>query len=114
MNTAVAWILGIATVLGGIAALWFFRDKWRERDRFTDEDKEVNSAWWEASALRKDYEARGFTAFRWSNSDKVTQRIAEGTEVIYEIDRKRKVRYRLVNNSKQVLLGRKGTKPAGR
>lgn len=29
MDSVVAWILGIATVLGGIAAIFYFRDKWQ-------------------------------------------------------------------------------------
>src|SRR6266849_2987043 len=102
MNTAIAWVLGVATILGGIAAIFYFRDRWKDRNRFTEEDKEVTSAWWEASDLRKDYEAKGFRSFGWSNSDRVAERQAEGAEVIYLIDDTRKVKFRVVNRSGQM------------
>ena len=109
MDATIAWVLGVATILGGIAAIFYFRDKWKDRDRFTEEDKEVTSAWWEASDLKKGYESKGFRTFGWSNSDRVPERQAEGAEVIYELDNARKVKSRLVNRSSQVLIGRKGT-----
>lgn len=107
MDTAIAWALGIATILGGVAAVFYFRDKWRERNRFTEQEKEVTSAWWEASNLKKEYEAKGFRSFAWSNSDRVVEREADGAEVVYEIDLDEKVKSRLVNRSAQVLVGRK-------
>ena len=109
MEAALAWALGIATILGGVAAVLYFRDKWQERNRYTEQEKEVNSAWWEASNLKKEYEAKGFRSFAWSNSDRVAEREVEGAEMIYEIDPDRKVKFRLVNRSAQVLIGRKDT-----
>jgi hypothetical protein len=109
MDTAVAWVLSIATLLGGVAAILYFRDKWKDRKRFSDEDKQVNSAWWEASDLKKEYEAKGFRSFGWSNADRVPERRAEGAEIVYEIDSERKVKAKLVNRSGQVLIGRKGS-----
>jgi hypothetical protein len=109
MDTAVAWVLGVATILGGIAAILYFRDKWKDRNRFTEEEKEVTSDWWEASDVKKDYEVNGFRSFGWSNSDRVAERQVEGAEVIYLIDGARRVKFRLVNRSGQVLIGRKGT-----
>jgi hypothetical protein len=108
MDTAIAWVLGIATVLGGIAAVIYFVDKWKERSRFTEEDKQVTSAWWEASDLKREYEAMGFRSFGWSNADLVAERQAEGAEVIYEVDNGKKSKSRLVNRSGQLLIGRKG------
>ena len=109
MDTALAWALGIATILGGIAAIVYFGDKWKDRNRFTEEDREITSAWWEASDLKKDYEANGFRSFRWSNADRVTERQDDGAEVIYLFDQPRRVKFRLVNRSGQVLVGCKGT-----
>ena len=109
MDTVMAWVLGVATILGGIAATLYFLDKWKDRNRFTEEDKQVTSAWWETSDVKKDYEAREFRSFGWSNSDRVSEREEEGAEVIYVIDDARKVKFRLVNRSGQVLIGRKGT-----
>lgn len=90
-----------------VAAVFYFRDKWQERNRFTEQEKEVTSAWWESSSLKREYEAKGFRSFAWSNSDRVAEREAEGAEVIYEIDSDRRVKFRLVNRSAQVLIGRK-------
>ena len=109
MDTVMAWVLGSATILGGIAAILYFRDKWKDRNRFTEEDKKVTSAWWEASDLKKGYEARGFRSFGWSNLDRIAERQDDGAEVIYLLDDTRKVKFRLVNRSGQVLIGRKTT-----
>ncbi len=107
MDTPIAWILGVATLLGGIAAVLYFHDKWKDHNRFVERDKEVTSAWWEASDLRKDLEKQGLHSFGWSNWDRVAEREAEGAEVVYLIDNKRKLKLRLVNRSGQVLIGRK-------
>jgi hypothetical protein len=106
MGTAIFWILAIATIIGGIAAVNYFLDKWRERHRWTVEDKEVNSTWWESSDLKKQYEAKGYRDFAWSNADRVAERIAEGKEFVYELDTENRIKYRLVNKSGQVLLCR--------
>jgi len=104
MSTVFYWILVIATVLGGIAALVYFRDKWRSQQQWVEEKKEVNSAWWESSELKKQYVANGFKSFGWSNSDRVAERIAEGKAIVYEVDIDNRVKYKLVNSSGQVLM----------
>lgn len=109
MGTAIAWILGIATVLGGIAAIGYFRDKWRENRQWTEQQKEINSTWWESSELKKQYEANGYQDFGWSNSDRVAERTAEGREIVYEVDEEKRVKHMLVNKGGQVLLCRKDT-----
>jgi len=107
MGTAIAWILGIATVLGGIAAVVYFRDKWREKQEWTEKDKVVNNNWWESSDLKIQYETRGCKEFYWSNSDRVAERVTEGKEVVFETDEENRTKYRLVNKSGQVLVCRK-------
>ena len=102
------WVLGAATILGGIAAILYFREKWEDRNRLAEVDKEVTSTWWDASDVKKDYEARGFLSFGWSNSGRVAERQDEGAETIYLIDGTKRVKFRLVNRSGQVLIGRKG------
>ena len=108
MGTVIAWILSIATILGGFAALVYFRDKWRGKQQWNEQKKEVNSAWWESSELKKHYEARSYQDFRWSDPDRVAERVAQGKEVLYELDEKQRIKYKLVNKSGQVLMGRKG------
>lgn len=107
MGNAIAWILGIATVLGGIAAIGYFLDKWHESKQWIEKEKEINSAWWEASELKKHLVANGYTDFGWSNPDRLAERISEGKEVVCEVDEKNSVKYKLVNKSGQVLVGRK-------
>ncbi len=109
MIAALEWVLSIATVLGGIAAIIYFIDVRRKKSRWVEKEKEVNSSWWETSALRKQYEAAGYENFSWSNSDLVAMRVAEGKEVIYEIDEGNRIKYKLLNKSRQVLLGQKST-----
>ncbi|MCK4818875.1 hypothetical protein KA005_24085 [bacterium] len=107
MGTVIAWILGIATLIGGIAAIGYFRDKWHGEQKWSEKDKEVNNAWWESSGLKKEYEARGYNEFSWSNSDRVVERIAAGKEPVYEVDPENRIKYRLVNKSGQILLCKK-------
>ena len=103
------WLLIIATLLGGVAAIGYFRDVWRKKRQWVEKDKEVNSAWWESSGLKNQYEEKGYKDFGWSNSDLVAQRIEDGKEIVFEIDEGNRVKYKLLNRSGQVLLGRKVT-----
>ena len=107
MGTVLAFVLGIATILGGIAAICYFRDTWREKQIWTETDKEVNNAWWQSSELKKNYEAQGFIDFSWSNSNRVAERILEGKEIVYETDEQKLIKTKLVNKSGQILLCRK-------
>ena len=108
MSDVIVWILGIATLLGGIAAVFYFVERRRERQRWNEKEREVNSAWWESSEVKKQYEARGFKDFAWSNSDRVASRLQDGMEIVYEIDEKNRTTYKLINKSGQVLLCRSG------
>ena len=107
MNTVLGWILGVATVLGGIAAVLYFREKWLARNRWAEQDKIVNSAWWESSDLKREYESKGFASFSWSNRERVAERVKEGAEVVLEIDPPKRVKYKLVNQSGQVLIAKR-------
>ena len=40
MGTVLAWTLGIATILGGLAAVAYFWDKWRDKRKWTEKDKQ--------------------------------------------------------------------------
>lgn len=79
----IAWVLGIATLIGGIAAIGYFVDKWRATAQWIEKDKEVNNAWWESSYLRKQYRDAGCGDFGWSNSERVAERLAAGKEAVY-------------------------------
>ena len=108
MSTAIAWILGIATVLGGIVAIGYFWDKWKEKQQWTEQEKIVNSKWWESSDLKAQYESKGCKDFDWSNPDRLAERITEGREIVFDTDDENRIKYRLINKSGQVLVCRKG------
>lgn len=108
MSEFFTWVLGIATILGGIAAIGYFRDQWLDKQQWLEKEKQVNNAWWESCELKKEYQARGCKDFTWSNSDRVAARVQDGMSVVYEIDEKNRTKYRLVNRSGQVLLCRSG------
>ena len=110
MGSVIAWTLGVATLFGGIAALIYFREVWNKKRAWTEMDKQVNTVWWESSDLKKRYEADDYEGFAWSNQDSLAQRLAEGREIVYEIDEKSRVKYKLVNKSGQVLLCRRGNR----
>ena len=71
-----------------------------------EKDKIVTSEWWNASDLKKEYEGRGWTTFRWSNVDRVPEREQEGYKVVVLRDPSANMRYRLVNRSGQVLVAK--------
>ena len=105
-ESTLARFLAVATLLGGVAAVFYLCDIWRKKRLWVEKEKEINSAWWESSELKIQYEVDGYKDFHWSNSDLVPMRVTEGKEIIYEIDEKNRVKYKLVNKSGQVLLGR--------
>ncbi len=109
MVTVIKWVLSIATILGGIAAVCYFLDRRRDNQKWSVKEKEINNYWWESSELKKQYEKMGYKEFTWSNSDRVDERLAEGKEIVYDIDEKNRIKYRLVNKSGQVLMYRHDT-----
>jgi len=97
-------IVIIATLVGGIAGVWFLWEKFRPKDNIRIEDKIVDNAWWERSATKEGLAQKGYE-FRWSNADKLASREQEGYQVIHEINGNKK--FRLVNRSGQVLICKK-------
>lgn len=95
----------IATLVGTIINVRNFRDryKWKEAE------KKVNSKWWESSDLKKDYETNGYNEFRWSRLASVEERKAKGYEIIYEEDKPNRIKYKLVDESGSVLIGKINT-----
>ncbi|MEM7820364.1 MAG: hypothetical protein QW761_02055 [Candidatus Aenigmatarchaeota archaeon] len=100
-------ILAIATILGGVAALMYFWEKYKKKDKWHEEDKIIDSSCWESSEIKKIKDAEGFTTYRWSNPEKVAGRKANGYLIIYEEDKKSKTRYQLINKGHQLLIGKK-------
>ncbi len=95
--------LAIATILGGIVAFLFLWKKFFANETL---EKDVNDSWWESSTLKKSLEKKGYV-FRWSNPNKVEERLNNGYEII--LQRCAFKKYKLLNKSGQVLLGKKNT-----
>ena len=102
------YVLGIATLLGGIAAIWFFVDKYKHKNMWQEKEKAVNNKWLETSEIKKLYKDYDL---RWANPDSIEERKQKGYEVVYEKDMPLKIKYRLINASNQVLIGIKIKRP---
>ena len=70
-----------------------------------EEVKVVDDGWLRKSWIQ-DRMAKSGTVIRWTNPEKIELRKSSGWQVIYEIDRKRRVRKVLQNASGQILIGR--------
>ena len=82
-------VLAVATILGGIAAIWFFRDKiagWWQHGHVPDPPPEIGDVdldYPDRSGLKARLEAEGYK-IRWSREDNLAERFAEGWEIVIE------------------------------
>ncbi len=100
----------IVTVAGGLILLIvapFIRRKIHPEPT-KEEEKIVNSNWFDSSDLKKQLQEKGYT-FYWSNHDSVEENKGKGYEVIFDKDESKNVNYKLVNKSGQILLGKINT-----
>ena len=111
---AYAWagLCGVAALAFAILAIQLHRAKdalavTPEPQAPGEGDKLVTLRWWESSALRAEYEQRGFSKFYWSNRDAIPERQQQGYEVVLENDAAANMKYRIVNKSDQVLLAKR-------
>jgi hypothetical protein len=74
--------------------------------KFDEEDKLVSSDWLEKSGFRETAEKAGFKLY-WSRPENVADRELEGYEVMFEVDRLKRIRRRLVRYDGTVLLGKR-------
>ena len=73
------------------------------------EDKLVDRQWLDLSGFKDNMEREGYIV-SWSADDKVNSRLLSGYEIVYEIDKSKRVRRRIVRAPKDnplVLIGRK-------
>jgi hypothetical protein len=74
---------------------------WRE------EMKVVDREWLEKSGFGKIMESQGYKLY-WSRPDKIETRILDGYEIIFEIDKSKRIRRRIVRGREPlVLIGKK-------
>jgi len=73
------------------------------------EDKLVDSQWLDLSGFRDQMEQAGYV-LRWSVEDKVESWLLKGYELVYAIEKSRRVRSRIVRGPKDnplILIGKK-------
>ena len=68
-----------------------------------EESKLVDNYWLKKSGFQQRCENEGYH-LRWSNPEKMETRKLKGWEILYEVDKKLRVRRFLKNNSGDVLL----------
>ena len=73
-----------------------------------DEKKLVDMKWLEESGFKEKAEADGYHTM-WSLPDKIETRLLKGYEILYEIDKVKRVRRRLVLRDGLTLLGIKNS-----
>ena len=70
-----------------------------------EEEKLVDIHWPDASGFKADAEAKGYQ-LRWCRADRVESRKLEGYEVLYEVDKLKRIRRRLVLRDGLTLMGK--------
>jgi len=76
---------------------------------YPEEDKIVNQKWLEISGKKEGFEKEGYS-LRWSTLDRIEERKIKGWEVLYEVDQKAHINYRIVrvkndNTVDSILIG---------
>lgn len=92
-----------------IDALGFIYDVIKDMKEYltwSEEEKMIELSWVEKSGFDKEATKNGY-ALRWSRPDKVETRKLEGYDIMYELDKKNRVRRKLVTRDGLVLVGKK-------
>ncbi|MET3461439.1 hypothetical protein [Variovorax atrisoli] len=94
----------IVEILGALYAP--LKDLYRHHTSYPEKDKLVDFQWPESSGFSAKLREQGWDV-KWSRPDLVARRIDEDWQVMYEIDEKNKVIYRLVLRDGLVLIGKR-------
>ena len=73
--------------------------------RWDEEEKLVDIRWPEESGFKSDVEESGYR-ISWCRPDKIASRKLDGYEVLFEIDRVKRVRSRIVLRDGLTLIGK--------
>jgi len=74
-----------------------------------EEEKLVDFQWPETSGFKSDAEAEDYD-IRWTRPDNIESRQLEGFEILYEIDKLKRIMRRIVLRDGLTLMGRKPDK----
>ncbi len=72
---------------------------------YKEEDKLVDSSWLEKSGFDQEWKRKGYQ-LRWSRPEKVPSRRYDGWEVLYEVDKTKHVRRRIILKDASILIGK--------
>lgn len=78
----------------------------KEYLEWDEEDKFIDNQWLDKSGFKATAENSGIT-LRWSRPEKVQTRLLDGYEILYEIEKLKRKRRRLVLNDGSVLIGKR-------
>jgi hypothetical protein len=73
--------------------------------KFKEDDKLIDRSWVEKSGFRAELEQRGYKLY-WSLPEKVASRLIDGWEPVFEVDKLKRVRYRITLKDGSVLIGK--------
>ena len=73
---------------------------------YDEEEKLVNFQWPVDSGFQAEMEKEGYR-ISWSRPEDIPTRQLQGAEVLYEVDKVRRIRYRLVLKDGLTLIGKK-------
>ncbi len=83
---------------GGIGLLYGVLKDIKEYLTYTDEDKRIDSVWLEKSGFKVTAEQNGFQ-LRLARPDRIASLELDGWEVMYEIDKIKRIRRRIVREN---------------
>ncbi len=73
--------------------------------QYEEKDKLVDIEWPVKSGFDEKWKQKGYQ-LRWSRLDKIESRRLDEWEVLYEVDKRKRVRYRLILRDGMVLIGK--------
>jgi len=74
--------------------------KWQEKEKIVD------SQWLEVSGFDKELLSKGYQ-IAWVSEDKVERKKLDGMEIIYDIDEKERIKYKIIRKDRLTLMGGK-------
>jgi hypothetical protein len=77
----------------------------KEYFEWDEEDKLVDMNWLEDSGFGNNWRQKGYE-LKWSRPDRLASRMLDGWDIIFEIDKYKRIRRRLILRDGMVLIGR--------
>jgi hypothetical protein len=88
-----------------IGLLYGFARDLKEHFEWEEREKQVDREWLDKSGFERQLVDLGYKLY-WSRPDSIATREFDGYSVLYELDRTKRVRYRLVRYDGTTLIGK--------